>query len=782
MVKRTKTHLRLTQLEEFLHKVDSCKGKFSARKKEELGKHFLEIVMGLGGHEFVAPEPAAEMPDFIPQSEDYYPWALFISDKDDLQEDYHHRAQQYLHGDNAGKKNYVVVTNGKELCVFDFKYEVAKYTVDFDKLLGGDKKESENWQAFLADFSVESAKGKKKQRRKDVTIYTEPKDERLSAVKRFGHQPEFKKPIGWDNKNFLEIFKTKNLPFLPTEEFDWDGTTQKITNRIVWGDNLAVMRALPNESIDLIYIDPPFFSGRDYNCIFGDDNETRTFSDIWDGGLPTYLAWLNARLWEMKRLLKPTGSLFVHLDWHACHYVKCELDKIFGYDNFVNEVIWRYKTYQGKVDSYLPKKHDNIFCYKKGEANKFQLLYEENYEDTVNYKRWKKYFEFDSNDIPIIRYGKHPETDSRFCAYVKRWKKEHKRTPYTSEIIYRQTGEVISDVWSIQAIDPKNKKERIGYPTQKPEKLLERIIEACSNEGDVVADFFCGGGTTVAVAEKLNRKWIACDVSRIAVSVTRDRLQEVYSKKAGVEPRQERASYGFAVENHGAYEQAQVRNMETEAYKKFILQCYEAHEQKVGKNIHGKKGDKVICVAPARAKLTRELVEDFHFELADKKMRNGIILAWGWNKEVERCVQELRTSENTPDIQLIQVKLVDIDSHEFKGDNIRFLNKPVAVIRYKLKQGLKYIFYATASQGRNDTDIHCYQWDFNYKGRFKPMTKRNFDRSKDKDGDDNPLNDSRVIEHAFSKEGKYKVALRIIDKSGAEATCEEEIEVIKKAA
>ena len=190
--------------------------------------------MGFGGHEFVAPEPAAEMPDFIPQSEDYYPWALFVTDKDDLQEDYHHRAQQYLHGDNAGKKNYVVVTNGKELCVFDFKYEVAKYTVDFDKLLGGDKKESENWQAFLADFGVESAKGKKKQRRKDVTIYTEPKDERLSAVKRFGHQPEFKKPIGWDNKNFLEIFKTKNLPFLPTEEFDWDGTTQKITNRIVW--------------------------------------------------------------------------------------------------------------------------------------------------------------------------------------------------------------------------------------------------------------------------------------------------------------------------------------------------------------------------------------------------------------------------------------------------------------------------------------------------------------------------------------------------------------------
>ena len=316
---------------------------------------------------------------------------MFITDKkgvEGLREEYDYRASSYLHPEQIGKKDYVVVTNGKELCVFDFKYEVAKYTVDFDKLLGGDKKESENWQAFLADFGVESAKGKKKQRRKDVTIYTEPKDERLSAVKRFGHQPEFKKPIGWDNKNFLEIFKTKNLPFLPTEEFDWDGTTQKITNRIVWGDNLAVMRALPNESIDLIYIDPPFFSGRDYNCIFGDDNETRTFSDIWDGGLPTYLAWLNARLWEMKRLLKPTGSLFVHLDWHACHYVKCELDKIFGYDNFVNEIVWCYSG-GGQSKFFFPRKHGNVFLYQKSTKRKYKfnadavrVPYESEYQGT----------------------------------------------------------------------------------------------------------------------------------------------------------------------------------------------------------------------------------------------------------------------------------------------------------------------------------------------------------------------------------------------------------------
>ncbi|MDE3268676.1 MAG: DNA methyltransferase [Pseudomonadota bacterium] len=754
MARKTKC-LRFTQLEEFLGKVKSCSGKFSARQKIELGKHFLEVVMGFTAHEFIAAEPNEETPDFIPQSEDYYPWAFFVADREDLREEFDHRAAQYLHGDNAGKKHYVVITNGKELCVFDFKHEMANYTVLFDKLVSGKAKTIGCWEEFLSDFGVESAKEKKKQRRKDVTIYTEPKDERLSAIKRFGHQPEFKKPIGWDNKNFREVFKTKNLPFLATEQFDWEGTTTEITNKLVWGDNLAVMRSLPDESIDLIYIDPPFFSGRNYNCVFGDDDETRTFSDIWEGGMPTYLAWLNARLWEMKRLLKPTGSLFVHLDWHACHYVKCELDKIFGYDNFKNEIVWKYFGPHSSEKSF-PNKHDNIFWYsKKQDRHVFNKEYSlEDYDD----KAKKRYDKIDSEGR---RYKIYNNRDG------------------TKRIAYMKKGKP-TEVFNIPFVQGTST-ERIGYPTQKPEKLLERIIKACSNEGDIVADFFCGGGTTAAVAEKLRRKWIACDVSRIAVSVTRDRLQEVYSKKAGIESQQQQASYGFAILNHGAYEMAQVRSLETKAYVEFILQCYEARPQKIGQTIHGRKGDRVVCVAPAKAKLTKDLVEDFHIELADKKFKDGIVLAWRWDKEVEQCIQALRSDHNAPDIQLVQVKLVDIDSHEFKGDNIRFLNKPVAVIRYKPKHGLQYSFDATASQGRNSTDIHCYQWDFNHKGRFKPMTTRNFNKSKDKDGDGNLLNDSRITEHKFTKEGKYRVALRIIDKSGAEATRVEDIQVKKVA-
>jgi DNA modification methylase len=379
------------------------------------------------------------------------------------------------------------------------------------------------WQKFLNEFGPESSKAKKKQRRAEVTNYVEPKDDRLGFVKRFGHMPSFEKPIGWDGKNFHETFKTKYLPFLTTEEFDWTGKTKKIENRFVWGDNLAVMRSLPDECLDLIYIDPPFFSGRNYNCIFGDDDEVRTFNDIWDGGLPTYLAWLNARLWEMKRLLKPTGSIFVHLDWHASHYVKTELDKIFGYDNFLNELVWCYGS-GGASKSHFSRKHDNILWYSKTDKYVFNC-------DEVR----EPYKEKCKVEFKIINGKKYKR------------KNDLGRVPFD---------------WFEMPIITNTAKERIGYPTQKPETLLEKLITAASKPGDVVADFFSGGGTTAAVAEKLGRRWLACDVSRIAISVARDRILSVHSSGIGIEPTVEKPNWGFSVQNHGAYDKTLVRQLE----------------------------------------------------------------------------------------------------------------------------------------------------------------------------------------------------------------------------
>jgi hypothetical protein len=274
---------------------------------------------------------------------------------------------QYLHSDIAGKKNYAIITNFRSVIACDLKHYISDYDLAFADLHDAINNQSatrearkaiQAWSALLEDFGPASATEKKKQRRSDVIQYVEPRETHLDLVRRFGHMPSFDKPIGWDGKEFRQTFKTKALPFLTSEEFDWQGATTRCENRLIWGDNLAVMRTLPSESIDLIYIDPPFFSGRTYNCIFGDNDEVRTFNDIWDGGLPTYLAWLNARLWEMKRLLKPTGSLFIHLDWHAAHHVKCELDKVFGYENFVNEIIWSYKS-GGATKTRFSRKHDN---------------------------------------------------------------------------------------------------------------------------------------------------------------------------------------------------------------------------------------------------------------------------------------------------------------------------------------------------------------------------------------------------------------------------------------
>ncbi len=181
---------------------------------------------------------------------------------------------------------------------------------------------------------------------------------------RFGSIPVEKEPLGWDSRRgFYKIYPQVMLPTQVVERVSF-GNKGLEPNRLIWGDNLHIMRQLPSQSIDLIYIDPPFFSGKQYNVIFGDQNELRSFSDIWEGGMPGYLVWLNARLYEMKRLLNNTGTIWVHLDWHASHYVKQEMDKVFGSNSFLNEIVWCYET-AGKSKKMFSRKHDTILLYGK---------------------------------------------------------------------------------------------------------------------------------------------------------------------------------------------------------------------------------------------------------------------------------------------------------------------------------------------------------------------------------------------------------------------------------
>ena len=176
----------------------------------------------------------------------------------------------------------------------------------------------------------------------DVLGSLPQQEEFYRAPVRFGSIPIEAEPKGWDrHQGFRKHYPPVRLPTQIIERVSLGNDESHEPNRLIWGDNLHVMRQIPTNSVDLIYIDPPFFSGRQYNVIWGDDNELRSFNDIWEGGMDGYLIWLNARLYEMKRILKATGSIYVHCDWHASHYIKIEMDKIFGHENFRNEIIWR---------------------------------------------------------------------------------------------------------------------------------------------------------------------------------------------------------------------------------------------------------------------------------------------------------------------------------------------------------------------------------------------------------------------------------------------------------
>lgn len=310
-------------------------------------------------------------------------------------------------------------------------------------------------------------------------------------------------------------------------------------NTLYYGDNLDILRTyVADESVDLIYLDPPFNSNQAYNVIFeeeGGDESTsqiQAFDDTWHwtteamaaydetlqhGGGPAecvrafhnmlgttdmmaYLAMMAPRLIELRRVLKDTGSIYLHCDPTASHYLKVLMDSIFGGENFQNEIIWHYHT-GGASRRRFSRKHDTIHMYSASKDYVFNTqreAYREQHTDHFT------------------------ETDSDGRKYRIR---EIGGNEYRYDL---DEGRICHDVWENIASLNAVARERLGYPTQKPEALLERVIEASSNEGDVVLDPFCGCGTTIAVAQRLKRNWIGIDVTHIAVNLMKTRLRDTF--------------------------------------------------------------------------------------------------------------------------------------------------------------------------------------------------------------------------------------------------------------
>lgn len=345
-----------------------------------------------------------------------------------------------------------------------------------------------------------------------------------------------------------------NEVVLPSRDISglWRGVNKQLhfdgewTNRLIYGDNLLAIQALlagdPNTGlpslrgkVDLIYIDPPFDSKADYRTkisLPGVDLEQKptvieqfAYADTWKDGTVSYLKMLYPRLVLMRELLSEKGSIYVQLDWHCSHYVKILLDEIFGKENFRDEIIWYYPGGLKAIPHYFPRKHDVLLWYSKGSNYTFNIQRKE-IENNSLYDRWIKY----SEDGETITYKNFPRTDKvKFDMYVKRFISQNKREPNDEDIIYRFEGALIDDVWADCPAVFRLLNEKLNYGTQKPESLLERIIKASSNEGDLVCDFFGGSGTTAAVAERLGRRWITTDIGKPATLVMRKRFidQEV---------------------------------------------------------------------------------------------------------------------------------------------------------------------------------------------------------------------------------------------------------------
>jgi len=289
----------------------------------------------------------------------------------------------------------------------------------------------------------------------------------------------------------------------------------EFANQIICGDCLEVLAQFPPDSIDLIYMDPPFFTKKHYAVIWGNHLEVREYSDRWivnenhkkaTKSIDVYLDWIEPRLRACHRVLKTTGSMYLHCDYHANAYLRLLMDDIFGKKNLRNEIIWFYPDSPGRPRRDFARKHDTIFRFTKNAHYKF-------------------------NDMEI-REEILPESKERYKSPRVLGGKKYLGGEHAESA---KIGKIPEDVWRIPVVKG-NSREAMGYPTQKPEALLERIIKASSNEGDLVLDPMVGGGTTVAVAKRLKRCWSGIDVSPIACHVSATRVEQTKWKILGYTP------------------------------------------------------------------------------------------------------------------------------------------------------------------------------------------------------------------------------------------------------
>jgi adenine-specific DNA-methyltransferase len=616
-----------------------------------------------------------------------------------------------------------------------------------------------------------------------------------------------------------------------TLELSSSGNDPGWRNRLIWGDKKYVLPSLLPEfagKVDLIYIDPPFDTGADFSFTAtlpvdpdSDEGDGPTFTkeaslleqkayrDTWGGGLDSYLRWFYGTATLLRELLSEKGSIYVHLDWHVSHYVKAVLDDVFGNGRMTNEIVWKRSDAKGDITQgsrHFSRLHDSILYYTKSDgaiwnphylplSNEYvQNFYK--YEDPDG-RRWK----MDNMLGPGGAAKGNPVYEVMGVTRSWRYSKERMRAmikagrvvqtkagnvPMEKRYLDESKGVQISTWWDDISMVRGWSAEKVGYATQKPEALLERILRSSSNENDLVLDCFCGSGTTAVAAEKLNRRWIACDLGRFAIHTTRKRLLGIN----GVKP--------FIVQNLGKYERQQwqvaefpangknrleeQKERET-AYRKFILDLY--HATPVGGHVwlHGVKSGRMVHVAAVDAPVTRADVNAIAAEVwkASGKGPNSpqrpAVDVLGWEfaldmnetakqvaaearvdaafKKIPREVLEKKAVEQG-DVYFFELGALSVDSKIKKRELSLTLSDFVipsddvpAEVRTAIKHWSQMVDYWAVDWDFKDDTFHN-QWQ-SYRTRKNPKLELS-------------------VKHEYVEPGKYTVVVKVIDILGNDTT------------
>ncbi len=604
--------------------------------------------------------------------------------------------------------------------------------------------------------------------------------------------------------------RQRSLDFFADERStDW-------RNRLVWGDKKYILPSLLDEfagQVDLIYIDPPFATGADFSFSAAVPESTETidkqpsvieqkaYRDTWGKGLESYVQWLADAASYLGALLSPAGSIYVHLDWRAVHYAKVIFDEVMGADNFKNEIVWRRANTHNDPGGY-GRIHDTLLYYRRpgGVFNPVLGEYREEYL-AQSYKK----VESDGRryqTLPLHATHVYSSTDDntrRFGDKVLRpppgkywrWSQEKideamgqdliviskNDIPRYKKYLDEAEGVPLQSLWD--DLKMMSRSEMVGYPTQKPESLLTRILSSSSEPGALVLDCFAGSGTTAVVAEQLGRRWITCDLSRFAIHTTRKRLLGT----ADLKP--------FVVQNLGKYERQLWQSAEfgesaatrTDSYRSFILDLYHATPLTGYSWLHGLKQGRMVHVGTVDAPITvgdvKQIVVEFRKAVGTgknaPKSQSVDVLGWDFAFELNEIARQDAKKANI-DLRLVRIPREVLDKRAVEQGDIRFFE--LAALSVDLKTAGRKVtmkledFIIPLDDVPADvqkTVTHWSQWidywavDWDNKDDTFHNEWQAYRTTKSPDL-------SLATEHEYEEAGEYAVVVKVIDILGNDTT------------